>query len=64
MIWREMYEREREERAAAERQHAELQTQLAAIANAGPIRAMRLRREARRQLREKRSDEAEASAPV
>ncbi len=64
VIWRDMYEREREERAIAERQHAELRAQLAAIAHAGPIRAMRLRRETRRQLREQQreGDEAEASA--
>jgi hypothetical protein len=50
VIWRDLYERERQERADAEAERAELQTQLAAIANAGPIRAMRLRREVRQQL--------------
>jgi hypothetical protein len=50
VIWRDLYERERQERADAEAERAELQTQLAAIANAGPIRAMRLRRQVRQQL--------------
>ena len=50
VIWRDLYERERQERADAEAERAELQTQLVAIANAGPIRAMRLRRQARLQL--------------
>jgi hypothetical protein len=50
VIWRDLYERERQERADAEAERAELQTQLAAIANAGPIRAMRLRRQVRQQF--------------
>jgi hypothetical protein len=50
VIWRDLYERERQERADAEAERAELQNQLAAIANAGPIRAMRLRRQVRQQL--------------
>jgi hypothetical protein len=50
VIWRDLYERERQERTDAEAKRAELQTQLAAIANAGPIRAMRLRRQVRLQL--------------
>lgn len=50
VIWRDLYERERQERADAEAERAELRAQLAAIANAGPIRAIRLRRQARRQL--------------
>ncbi|MBV8946700.1 MAG: hypothetical protein JOZ95_14850 [Solirubrobacterales bacterium] len=50
VIWRDLYERERRERADAEADRAELRAQLAAIANAGPIRALRLRRLARRQL--------------
>lgn len=65
VIWRELYERERDEHEAtrerlndqaeeerrrveeAQAAAAELREQLAAIANAGPIRAMRLRRELR-----------------
>lgn len=62
VIWRDLYERERDERAVAERQHAELRAQLAAIAHAGPIRAMRLRREARGRLLEQPSAEADVSS--
>ena len=47
VLWRELYERERDARDLAERERAELRELLAAIANAGPIRAARLRRQAR-----------------
>jgi hypothetical protein len=50
VIWRDLYERERQERVDAQAHGAELQAQLAAIANAGPIRAARLRKQLRRQL--------------
>lgn len=45
--WRELYERERQERDVAEKRAQDLELQLVAIANAGPIRAMRLRRQIR-----------------
>ncbi len=44
VIWRDLYERERVERAAAEAQAVELRVTLAELASAGPIRALRLRR--------------------
>jgi hypothetical protein len=44
VIWQELYEREREQREAVQEREVELRVQLAAIANAGPIRALRLRR--------------------
>jgi hypothetical protein len=57
VVWRELYDRERAEHAATrERVEAaaaeaeRLRLELAAIANAGPIRAMRLRRQIRHQL--------------
>lgn len=50
VIWRELYERERESRERLAVRERELHAQLAAIANAGPIRAMRLRRDVRRRL--------------
>jgi hypothetical protein len=64
VIWRDLYERERQERADAEAERAELQAQLAAIANAGPIRAMRLRRQARQQLEQTTSQPGAGSNPV
>lgn len=50
VLWRDLYEREREAREELAARERELHAQLVAIANAGPIRAMRLRRQARRQL--------------
>jgi len=47
VIWRDLYEREREDREQAEVRAQELREQLVAIANAGPIRALRLRRQFR-----------------
>ncbi|MFZ0043432.1 MAG: hypothetical protein WAK93_19135 [Solirubrobacteraceae bacterium] len=44
VIWRDLYEREREQREQAQERENELRVQLTAIANAGPIRALRLRR--------------------
>lgn len=44
VIWQDLYEREREQREAVQEREVELRVQLAAIANAGPIRALRLRR--------------------
>lgn len=46
-VWRDLYEREREQRDQLATRNTELERQLAAIVNAGPIRAMRLRRAAR-----------------
>lgn len=48
--WQQMYERERQEREQADARTRELELQLVAIANAGPIRAMRLRHELRSKL--------------
>ena len=62
VIWRDLYERERQERADAQADRAELQTQLAAIANAGPIRAMRLRRQVRHQLEQAAVSDTSAQA--
>lgn len=45
--WQDLYEREYAARVDAEAAAGELRVQLAAIANAGPIRAMRLRRQLR-----------------
>lgn len=50
VLWRDLYEREREEREDLAARERELHAQLVAIANAGPIRAMRLRRQIRCQL--------------
>ncbi len=50
VLWRDLYERERIERGDLAARERELHAQLVAIANAGPIRAMRLRRQVRRQL--------------
>jgi len=50
VLWRDLYEREREEREDLAARERELRDQLVAIANAGPIRALRLRRQARQQL--------------
>ncbi len=50
VIWRDLYERERQEREQLAERERELVAQLAAIANAGPIHAIRLRRQVRQQL--------------
>lgn len=50
VLWRDLYERERVEREDLVVRERELHAQLVAIANAGPIRAARLRRQVRRQL--------------
>lgn len=50
VVWRELYERERQEREQSEARARELERELVAIANAGPIRAMRLRRQLRAKL--------------
>ena len=57
VIWRELYERERDSREASEERErelhqeaGELREELAALANAGPIRAFRLRRRVRERL--------------
>jgi hypothetical protein len=61
--WQSLYERERDERDdLAERERA-LREQLVAIANAGPIRAARLRRQARRQLAHAAVPAADDSPP-
>jgi predicted DNA-binding transcriptional regulator AlpA len=49
-LWRDLYERERQERERSTERAAELQRELVAIANAGPIRAMRLRKQLRARL--------------
>lgn len=50
VLWRELYERERQEREQMAGRAQELERELVAIANAGPIRAMRLRRHLRARL--------------
>lgn len=50
VIWRDMFERERAEHAVTREQAKALRVELASIASAGPIRAMRLRRRARQRL--------------
>jgi hypothetical protein len=52
VLWRDLYERERSEHQVVIARERELHAQLAAIANAGPIRAMRLRKHARQQMAE------------
>lgn len=49
-LLRDLYQRERERADTAVGEALELREQLIAIANAGPIRAVRLRRKARAQL--------------
>lgn len=56
VLWRDLYEREREEREDLAARERELHDQLVAIANAGPIRALRLRRQGRQQLAAAASD--------
>lgn len=50
VVWRDLYERERQEREHAVGRAQELERDLVAIAHAGPIRAMRLRRQLRAKL--------------
>lgn len=50
VIWRDLYERERQEREQSDARAQDLERELVAIANAGPIRALRLRRRLRAQL--------------
>ena len=50
VIWRDLYEQERQEREEADAHTRELEHDLIAIANAGPIRALRLRRQLRVKL--------------
>jgi excisionase family DNA binding protein len=50
VIWRDLYERERQEREEADAHARELEHDLIAIANAGPIRALRLRNQLRAKL--------------
>jgi hypothetical protein len=57
VIWRDLYEHERQEREAADAHARELEHDLIAIANAGPIRALRLRRQLRAKLAESRPSE-------
>lgn len=54
VIWRDLYERERQERQEADARARELEHDLIAIANAGPIRALGLRRQLREKLAESR----------
>ena len=55
VIWRDLYEHERQKREEADAHARELD--LIAIANAGPIRALRLRRQLRAKLAESRPSE-------
>lgn len=57
VIWRDLYEHERQEREEADAHARELEHDLIAIANAGPIRALRLRRQLRAKLAESRPSE-------
>jgi excisionase family DNA binding protein len=52
VIWRDLYEQERQEREEADAHARELEHDLIAVANAGPIRALRLRRQLRSKLTE------------
>lgn len=47
VVWRNLYERERQERQEVNARVSELERELVAIANAGPIRAFRIRRQLR-----------------
>lgn len=53
VVWRDLYERERLAAAESRERAAELELELVAIANAGPIRAFKLRRGARVRLAER-----------
>lgn len=50
VVWRELYDQTRQERDNAQLRARELELELVAIANAGPIRAARLRRHLRSKL--------------
>ena len=52
VVWRELYERERLVAEESRERASELEKELIAIANAGPIRAYKLRRAARSRLEE------------
>jgi excisionase family DNA binding protein len=52
VIWRDLYEHERLEREEADAHARDLEHDLIAITNAGPIRALRLRRQLRAKLTE------------
>jgi hypothetical protein len=52
VVWRDLYEQERQEREEADAHARALEHELIAIANAGPIRALRLRRQLRVKLSE------------
>jgi excisionase family DNA binding protein len=54
VIWQDLYEHERQAREEADAHARELEHDLIAIANAGPIRALRLRRQLRAKLAESR----------
>lgn len=50
VVWQELYEATRQERDQAQERARSLELELVAIANAGPIRAMRLRKQLRAKL--------------
>lgn len=50
VIWRDLFERERQAHQEADARAHDLERDLVAIANAGPIRALRLRRQMRIKL--------------
>lgn len=50
VLWRQLYERERQERELATERARELERDLVAITHSGPIRAMRLRKQLRAKL--------------
>jgi excisionase family DNA binding protein len=52
VVWRDLYEQERQEREESDAHARALEHELIAIANAGPIRALRLRRQLRVKLSE------------
>jgi hypothetical protein len=52
VIWRDLYEHERLEREEADAHARDLEHDLIAITNAGPIRALRLRRQLRAKFTE------------
>ncbi len=47
VVWKGLYERERQEHEVSRRREKELELELAAIVNAGPFRALKLRRRLR-----------------
>lgn len=50
VIWRDLYQQERANRETADQRALTLERDLVAIANAGPLRALKLRRQLRRDL--------------